>query len=227
MKAALSQRLVYLRKERGYTQKQAAAKLNISQALLSHYEKGIRECGLEFLCNCAQLYDVTTDYLLGRSCEKHRCASPKPSYDPNNSSGCAQRQMLVRAAGMLFDLYHQLGNEELLSEFSLYMSIPIYTMTRYLYEAGNNIPGFFSIPFACFPYATMSRQLISEMNIKNILSNETWPLSQHSSVEGKALPKIDHTSLSETFPNDYAALLRVLHFVDTNSQKKENNQGNK
>ena len=64
MKTALSQRLVYLRKERGFTQKRAAESLGISQALLSHYEKGIRECGLGFLCSCADFYGVTTDYLL-------------------------------------------------------------------------------------------------------------------------------------------------------------------
>ena len=39
-----------LRKERGITQKQAAEDLGVSQALLSHYEKGIRECGLDFWC---------------------------------------------------------------------------------------------------------------------------------------------------------------------------------
>jgi len=213
MKAALSQRLVYLRKERGYTQKQAAAKLNISQALLSHYEKGIRECGLEFLCNCAELYDVSTDYLLGRSCEKHSHAA-KPEYNAHSSHGCAHRQMLVRSMGMLFDLYHSLGSEELLGAFSLYMSVPIYTMTRYLYEAGQNIPGFFSLPLACFPYSTMSNQLGAEMKVKNILSNETWPLASHASLEQKELPKIDHTSLSEGFPEDYTAMLRVLHLVD-------------
>ena len=38
-----------LRKERGITQKQAAQDLGISQAQLSHYEKGIRECGLAFV----------------------------------------------------------------------------------------------------------------------------------------------------------------------------------
>ena len=34
-----------LRKEKKLSQKQVAADLGISQALLSHYEKGIRECG--------------------------------------------------------------------------------------------------------------------------------------------------------------------------------------
>lgn len=56
-----------LRKERGISQKKAAAHLGISQALLSHYEKGIRECGLDFLIKCSEYYGVTTDYLLGIS----------------------------------------------------------------------------------------------------------------------------------------------------------------
>ena len=54
--ATLSQ----LRRERG-----------ISQALLSHYEKGIRECGLDFVVKCADYYGVTTDYLLGVSASRN------------------------------------------------------------------------------------------------------------------------------------------------------------
>ena len=46
--------LTLLRKERGYSQKKAATDLGISQALLSHYEKGIRECGLDFLVRAAE-----------------------------------------------------------------------------------------------------------------------------------------------------------------------------
>lgn len=59
--------LCELRKEKGLSQKDAAAQLGISQALLSHYEKGIRECGQSFLLRVADFYNVSTDYLLGRS----------------------------------------------------------------------------------------------------------------------------------------------------------------
>lgn len=55
-----------LRSQRGVSQKEAAEALGISQALLSHYEKGIRECGLDFLLKAASYYDVSCDYLLGR-----------------------------------------------------------------------------------------------------------------------------------------------------------------
>lgn len=62
-----SEILSKMRKERGISQKKAAADLGISQALLSHYEKGIRECGLDFVIKCSKYYGVTTDYLLGVS----------------------------------------------------------------------------------------------------------------------------------------------------------------
>lgn len=62
-----AQVLSRLRKERGISQKKAASDLGISQALLSHYEKGIRECGLDFVIRCSEYYGVTADYLLGIS----------------------------------------------------------------------------------------------------------------------------------------------------------------
>ncbi len=65
MSTSVSTRLVSLRKEKNLSQKEAAAELGVSQALLSHYEKGIRECGLDFLCRASTFYDVSTDYLLG------------------------------------------------------------------------------------------------------------------------------------------------------------------
>ena len=59
--------LAALRKSRGISQRQAAADLGISQALLSHYEKGAREPGLGFVCRACDYYAVTADYLLCRS----------------------------------------------------------------------------------------------------------------------------------------------------------------
>lgn len=65
MSTSISTRLVELRKDKNLSQKDAATALGVSQALLSHYEKGIRECGLDFLCRASNFYDVSTDYLLG------------------------------------------------------------------------------------------------------------------------------------------------------------------
>ena len=62
--------ITFLRKERGLSQKQVASDLGISQALLSHYEKGIRECGLDFLVKAAEYFEVSCDYLLGRTVQR-------------------------------------------------------------------------------------------------------------------------------------------------------------
>ena len=56
-----------LRRRAGKRQRQVAADLGISQALLSHYENGTREPGLVFLNRACDYYGVTADYLLGRS----------------------------------------------------------------------------------------------------------------------------------------------------------------
>lgn len=67
MNGNFNHRLVELRTEKGKSQKDVAADLGISQALLSHYEKGIREYSLAFLCKAAEYYGVTADYILGRT----------------------------------------------------------------------------------------------------------------------------------------------------------------
>ena len=49
MATDFSRTLSLLRQEKGVSQRKAAAELGISQALLSHYENGIREPGLAFV----------------------------------------------------------------------------------------------------------------------------------------------------------------------------------
>ena len=60
-----------LRRTKGISQKKAADELGISPALLSHYENGIRECGLDFLLRLSEYYSVSCDYLLGKSTIKN------------------------------------------------------------------------------------------------------------------------------------------------------------
>ena len=66
-KKSFAQILSELRRTVGLSQRKAAADLGISQALLSHYENGAREPGLNFVCRVCDYYNVTADYLLGRS----------------------------------------------------------------------------------------------------------------------------------------------------------------
>lgn len=74
MSQNFSQIMSSLRKGRGISQRKAAGDLSISQALLSHYENGMREPGLSFVCRACDYYGVTADYLLGREEEGSRDA---------------------------------------------------------------------------------------------------------------------------------------------------------
>ena len=67
MERTFPETLSILRRERNISQRTAAAALNISQALLSHYENGAREPGLDFVRRACDYYGVTADYLLCRT----------------------------------------------------------------------------------------------------------------------------------------------------------------
>jgi len=67
MEIGFAENLSKLRKERGVNQRKAASELGISQALLSHYENGIREPGLDFVNRACDYYSVSADFMLGRT----------------------------------------------------------------------------------------------------------------------------------------------------------------
>ncbi len=67
--------LARLRREKGVSQRKAAGDLQISQALLSHYENGAREPGLAFVCRACDYYGVTADFLLGRTNDREETDS--------------------------------------------------------------------------------------------------------------------------------------------------------
>lgn len=59
--------LIELRKQFRYTQREIALKLNISQPSYIRYEIGTSGPTLENLCKLADIFDVSTDYLLVRT----------------------------------------------------------------------------------------------------------------------------------------------------------------
>lgn len=65
MRIILGTRLKELREEKGLTQKQLAAQLNINSVTYLHYEKDQREPPLSLLADFAKFYGVSVDYLLG------------------------------------------------------------------------------------------------------------------------------------------------------------------
>lgn len=74
MNNLISSRMKELRKDRGLTQKAVAASLGIGQTTVANYENGTRFPDLDKLGEIADLYEVSVDYLLGRSAS----AEPEP-----------------------------------------------------------------------------------------------------------------------------------------------------
>lgn len=62
-----SERLSTLRKSAKLNQCQMAEALGITQAAISKIEKGERAASIEVLCALADYFDVSLDYLVGRS----------------------------------------------------------------------------------------------------------------------------------------------------------------
>ena len=67
MSKAFAENIGRLRRGSGQSQREAAAGLGISQALLSHYENGAREPTLDFVARICDYYGVSADYMLGRT----------------------------------------------------------------------------------------------------------------------------------------------------------------
>lgn len=129
MNADFPRIITLIRKEKKISQKQAAADLKVSQALLSHYEKGIRECGLDFLVRAADYYGVSCDYLLGRS------PSPKGQtaiIGEDSETIEAQEKMMIDSEKIIFELCRLNNSSDSASE---YMTACLYKLLRIIYNS--------------------------------------------------------------------------------------------
>lgn len=77
----LPDKLKKLRNNYGYSQKEVAKKLKISASIVSSYETGERTPSTEVLLALSYLYNVSTDYLLGKD-----NTNPPVSIKDNNLS---------------------------------------------------------------------------------------------------------------------------------------------
>ena len=60
-------RLTNIRRSKGFTQKQVADGIGISEVGLQNYENGRRKPAFDVFIALADFYDVSLDYLVGRS----------------------------------------------------------------------------------------------------------------------------------------------------------------
>ncbi|MFD2628818.1 helix-turn-helix domain-containing protein [Oceanobacillus kapialis] len=108
----LKNRLISLRKQKGLSQYEAADRLGFSRGKLSNYEQGTRQPDYGTLEVIADFYDVSIDYLLGRSANRK---SPKDdTYDSMEKINDLLRKYNIDQSGF-FDIekWKNLGPEEI------------------------------------------------------------------------------------------------------------------
>ncbi len=168
-----------LRKERGLSQKQAALELGVSQALLSHYEKGIRECGLDFVVRVADYYNVSCDYLLGRSADRQGATlsidevtidnTPQKQTKDQKSSAMItlNKRLVINSLNIIFELLEQADCRGLTAEISSYLMVSVYKMIRTIYSSNPKNPqAMFSVMPEIYSGLSTALQSISEANAK-------------------------------------------------------------
>lgn len=149
MNADFPRIITLLRKERNISQKQAAADLGVSQALLSHYEKGIRECGLDFLVKTADYYNVSCDYLLGRCAEpmgKSEAPAVSDNTGKNEESLNSLQKIIIDSQRLIFSMLKKHSDAALEKEVCGYLNLAVYRIFRVIYSANpKNDRRFFTV----------------------------------------------------------------------------------
>jgi len=174
-----------LRKQRGISQKQAATSLGISQALLSHYEKGIRECGLDFLIHAADYYGVSCDYLLG--CEPEK----------NDKSTAGQAEVITALQATL-NLLSKLGNSSAEREAYSFITLAVFRLLKLIFEA----------------YPIYSKAIFSNGDLSDRMADGYMQLCVAKvlrySVENKRRTPLTIDYLREKYPNDWSAIVNLI-----------------
>ncbi len=217
MNSTFSRVLTFLRKERGISQKEAAASLKVSQALLSHYEKGIRECGLEFVVRAADFYGVSCDYLLGRTADKSGAMItvddiPETDGSQNGKGGVLpilNKKLILNSVNVLFDLLQKYDSKELTNEVSMYLNLAIYTVFREMYSADPRNPvSMFSVPPHLFAPTSSGSMGIAAARISQLAG----------STAGET-PTLLPEELSKSYPLFASSLFNLMKNAETRLAK--------
>lgn len=214
--------ITLLRKERGITQKQAAQELGISQAQLSHYEKGIRECGLAFVVQVADYYGVSCDYLLGRSAERSGQTIRVEDLpgDGGPASGSHYRgsvlptmykKLITNSLDILFDKLEACRDKAVTTAVSEYLMLSVYKMFRQLYQAApHNVASLFRVSPARWENHASAAQCVTEGDLRAALQGE-----DHGGWDPAALD-MNTESLSREYPRHATSLFNLIKACEEN-----------
>lgn len=212
--------LSLLRQEKRISQRKAAAELGVSQALLSHYENGVREPGLTFVVRAADYYGVSVDYLLGRTMARDGGAilaadvpdssEGKDNILRGNAAALLNKKLLVNSTALLFEL---LGKEsaQLTAMISSYLSTAFYKAFRMVYALDRSSSSeVFPVEESCYSELCDAELKRSEGALRRLASQKGSAISSDLSQE----------ALQGTYPHLTPSLFSLLHAVSTRLEKE-------
>lgn len=216
MASEFSRTLSLLRQERGVSQRTAAGDLGISQALLSHYENGIREPGLSFVVRACEYYHVSADFILGRtlsrdgsmlSSEEVLSAAEPGNILQGSVLATLQSKLLSGAIGVLFGLLGKLNDKTAINAAAACLSATVYQLYRLLYRAAGANEAYFSLdPAACTMGVSDAERKLSETRYDRALRSQT--------AKKAPFPDLSPESLSAAYPGRCQSLTQVLSTTD-------------
>lgn len=224
MNEALGRSLALLRQEKGLSQRSAAKDLGISQALLSHYEKGAREPGLAFVAKAARYYNVSSDFLLGLSLSRDGTtildgaslpdvSAEKGNVVRGNIMAMLSKKLLVNSVGLLFDLLGQLNNQKAIQAASDYLGGAVYQLFRRLHRYCGGSEDVFDVPGRYYDLGlTHADMTLSECDYIDALDQ--------SKRQKQPFPDLSHDTLAAAYPGVYQSLLQIVH----STGKRVNNE---
>ena len=225
MQADFPRVLTLLRKEKGISQKKAAAELEISQALLSHYEKGIRECGLDFVVRAADYYQVSCDYLLGRTADKSGTilkAEDLPDDDPNMKDfqyrgsvlPVLNKKLTLNSISIVYDVLLGLNNKALTNEVSAFFALSIYTVFRKLYASNPKNPqDLFAVPDFIFPASAFAEMAKATSTVGALLAGRS--VGGEAGLPPETPVKLSPNRLSRDYPLLASSLLNLIRNAES------------
>ena len=210
--------LTYLRQEKKISQRQAASELKVSQALLSHYENGVREPGLQFVINAASYYGVSCDYLLGRTMTRDGMplsvndlpdfSAEKGNLLKGNIYAVLQKKLVANSVALVLELAGKTDDKTFISDVASYFSLATYKLFRFIYISD---PKQFSISEEAFSALCDAEMKLCEMNIRCRISGKN---PDGSDGETLALPlNMSHDFLTREFPQLAPSLFTLLQSV--------------
>ena len=210
MNTDFSRNLVLLRKEKGLSQKKVSEDLSISQALLSHYEKGIRECGLEFVVKTADYFGVSCDFLLGRTDKREASRSEKSGKLTDSSSS---QNSINGSVNIVLGILKKINSKSLSGYVTNYLSSAVYTMFRMLYSSSDKNPQqLFSIDNELFTAITSSQMSMAKAKCRGMLSGSCFDGGEK--IPKDKLPVLNRDIIESEFSKNSKALFDLIDTVE-------------